>query len=87
MGPVTGFGLENAVVLDFITPWRTLSLTHTLRYRAWPGPRTGLAAGRTLFCCLLASILFTASFDVLDRIADEDQRKKLARRVHPGAYV
>src|SRR5215813_9951588 len=35
---------------------------------------------------LLASILFTAAFDVLDRITDEDQRKALARRVHAGAY-
>ena len=35
---------------------------------------------------LLASILFTAAFDVLDRIADDEQRKKLARRVHAGAY-
>ena len=35
---------------------------------------------------LLASILFTAAFDVLDRIGDEEQRRKLARRVHAGAY-
>jgi hypothetical protein len=35
---------------------------------------------------LLASILFTAAFDVLDRITDEDQRKTLAKRVHAGAY-
>jgi hypothetical protein len=35
---------------------------------------------------LLASILFTAAFDVLDRITDEDQKKALARRVHAGAY-
>ena len=35
---------------------------------------------------LLASILFTAAFDVLDRITDAEQRKTLARRVHAGAY-
>jgi hypothetical protein len=35
---------------------------------------------------LLASILFTAAFDVLDRITDADQKKALARRVHAGAY-
>jgi hypothetical protein len=35
---------------------------------------------------LLAEILFTAAFDVLDRIGDEEQRRKLARRVHAGAY-
>jgi hypothetical protein len=33
---------------------------------------------------LLASILFTAAFDVLDLIADAEERKKLARRVHAG---
>ena len=33
-----------------------------------------------------ASILFTAAFDVLDRITDVDQRKTLALRVHAGAY-
>jgi hypothetical protein len=35
---------------------------------------------------LLASILFTAAFNVLDRITDAEQRKALARRVHEGAY-
>jgi hypothetical protein len=35
---------------------------------------------------LLAPILFTAAFDVLDRITDAEQRKALARRVHAGAY-
>jgi hypothetical protein len=35
---------------------------------------------------LLASILFTAAFDVLDKIADAEQKKALARRVHAGAY-
>jgi hypothetical protein len=35
---------------------------------------------------LLASILFTAAFDVLDRMEDAGQKKALARRVHAGAY-
>jgi hypothetical protein len=35
---------------------------------------------------LLASILFTAAFDVLDRITDAEQKQALARRVHAGAY-
>jgi hypothetical protein len=35
---------------------------------------------------LLASILFIAAFDVLDRITDAEQKQALARRVHAGAY-
>jgi len=35
---------------------------------------------------LLASILFTATFEILDRIADDEQRKKLAWRVHDATY-
>jgi hypothetical protein len=35
---------------------------------------------------LLASILFTAAFDVLDRINDAEQKQALARRAHAGAY-
>jgi hypothetical protein len=35
---------------------------------------------------LLASILFTAAFDVLDRITDAEQKNALARRVHASAY-
>jgi hypothetical protein len=34
---------------------------------------------------LLAEILFTAAFDVLDRLPN-DQRQPLARRVHAGSY-
>jgi hypothetical protein len=35
---------------------------------------------------LLASILFTAAFDVLDRITDGEQKTALAERVHASAY-
>jgi hypothetical protein len=34
----------------------------------------------------LASILFTAAFDTLDKFDDAEQRKALARRVHERAY-